>query len=110
MAKKKIKKPKKKVGKAHLQFEISSGMNLPDVIDWKKQEVMDALSTYFKQKLSEGIRYVSMAEILKLFGHKPEPYHKQQVFEIADLGDDYESNLGMTHDGTYYPMANYSYH
>jgi len=39
------KKPKKKIGKSHLQFEISSGMDLPKVIDWQEQEVMDALAT-----------------------------------------------------------------
>lgn len=110
MAKKKIKKPKKKVGKSHLQFEISSGMELPKVIDWQEQEVMDTLSAYFKKKLSEGVRYVNMADILKLFGHKPELHHHRQVFEIADISDDYEGSLGMTHEGVYYPMATYSYH
>lgn len=104
------KKTKKKIGKSHLQFEISSGMKLPEVIDWQEQEVMDTLSAYFKKKLSEGVRYVSMADILKLFGHKPDLHHKRQVFEIADISDDYEDNLGMTHDGVYYPMATYSYH
>ncbi len=110
MAKKKLKKPKKKVGKSHLQFEISSDMKLPEVIDWQEQEVMDALSTYFKQKIKEGVRYVRMSEILELFGHEPEPHHKHQVFEIADISDDYEGRLGMTHNGKYYPMATYSYH
>ena len=38
MAKKKTKKPKKKVGKSHLQFEIGSNMKLPEVIDWQEQE------------------------------------------------------------------------
>jgi len=104
------KKTKKKIGKSHLQFEISSGMKLPEVIDWQEQEVMDTLSAYFKKKLSEGVRYISMADILKLFGHKPEPQHKRQVFEIADISDNYEDSLGMTHGGIYYPMATYSYH
>lgn len=104
------KKPKKKVGKSHLQFEITSGMDLPDVIDWQTDEVMDALASYFKQKVREGVRYVSMAEILKVFGHEPEAKHHQQVFEIADISDDYVDRLGMTHEGKYYPMANYSYH
>ena len=52
------KKPKKKIGKSHLQFEISSGMDLPKVIDWQEQEVMDALATYFKQKLSEAVKKI----------------------------------------------------
>ncbi len=110
MAKKKLKKPKKTLGKSHLKFEISSGMELPDVIDWQEQEVMDSLSSYFKQKINEGVRYVSMAEILKLFGHKPEPHHRQQIFEIADISDSYDDALGITHNGIYYPMANHSYH
>jgi hypothetical protein len=110
MANKKIKKPKKKIGKSHLQFEIDSGMKLPDVIDWQEQEVMDSLSTYFKEKIKKGVRYVSMAEILELFGHEPEYHHKRQYFEIADISDDYEDRLGMNHNGIYYPMANYSYH
>jgi hypothetical protein len=104
------KKPKKKIGKSHLQFEISSGMNLPEVIDWQEQEVMDALTTFFKQKLKQGIHYVSMSEILKLFGHEPEPHHKHQVFEIADISDEREGKLGMRYKGKYYPMASYSYH
>ena len=110
MVKKKIKKPKKKVGKSHLQFEISSGMKLPDIIDWQEAEVMDALTTFFKQKISQGVYHVSMAEILRLFGHKPELHHHKQVFEIADISDNYEDKLGMTHEGKYYPMTNYSYH
>jgi hypothetical protein len=104
------KKPKKKIGKSHLQFEISSGMDLPKVIDWQEQEVMDALATYFKQKLSEGQQYVTMAEILRLFGHEPDAEHHKQIFEIADISNDYENRLGMTHNGQYYPMINYSYH
>lgn len=108
MAKKK--KTKKPTGKSHLQFEITSGMDLPEVIDWQEDEVMDALSSYFKQRIRDGVRYVSMAEILKLFGHEPEPKHHQQIFEIADITDDYERQLGMTHEGVYYPMATYAYH
>lgn len=104
------KKPKKKIGKSHLQFEISSGMNLPEVIDWQEQEVMDALATFFKSKLKQGIYHVSMAEILKLFGHKPELHHHKQVFEIADISDKHEEKLGMTHEGIYYPMSSYAYH
>ena len=42
MAKKK--KTKKPTGKSNLQFEITSGMDLPEVIDWQEDEVMDALS------------------------------------------------------------------
>ena len=34
-------------------------MDLPDVIDWQTDEVMDALACYFKQKVREGVRYVS---------------------------------------------------
>ena len=108
MAKKK--KTKKPTGKSHLQFEITSGMDLPEVIDWQEDEVMDALSSYFKQRIRDGVRYVSMAEILKLFGHDPEPKHHEQIFEIADITDDYERQLGMTHEGVYYPMATYAYH
>ena len=110
MAKKKINKPKKKVGKSHLQFEIGSNMKLPEVIDWQEQEVMDSLTTYFKQKIKQGVYHVSMAEILRLFGHEPELHHHKQVFEISDISDDYEEKLGMTHDGIYYPMLTYSYH
>ena len=114
MAKKK--KTKKPTGKSHLQFEITSGMDLPEVIDWQEDEVMDALSSYFKQRIRDGVRYVSMAEILKLFGHDPEPKHHQQIFEIADIGErddpnnDYESYYGITHNGTFYPMISDSVH
>lgn len=108
MAKKK--KTKKPTSKSHLQFEITSGMDLPEVIDWQEDEVMDALSSYFKQRIRDGVRYVSMAEILRLFGHDPEPKHHDQIFEIADISDDYERRLGMTYEGVYYPMATYALH
>jgi len=104
------KKTKKKVGKSHLQFEIESEMKLPDVIDWQEQEVMDTLSSYFKQKIQQGVRYITMAEILKLFGHEPDYIHYKQTFEIADISDEYDDCLGITYNGKYYPMANYSYH
>ena len=52
-------------------MRLHPGMDLPDVIDWQTDEVMDALASYFKQKVREGVRYVSMAEILKVFGHEP---------------------------------------
>ena len=108
MAKKKLKK--KKTAKSQLRFEISSGMNLPEQINWQEEEVMDALSSFFKQKIKQGIHYVSMAEILKLFGHSPEPHHKHQVFEIADVSDKNSDHNGMRYKGKYYPMSNYTYH
>ena len=86
MAKKKLKK--KKTAKSQLRFEISSGMNLPEQINWQEEEVMDALSSFFKQKIKQGIHYVSMAEILRLFGHSPEPHHKHCLLYTSDAADE----------------------
>ena len=106
------KKPnKKKSNRQHYQFDIQSGMKLPDVINWQEQEVMDTLSAYFSRKMDEGIKYVTMAEILRLFGHTPDPQHERQIFELADLNEEPNNEQSViVHEGVYYPMANYSYH
>jgi len=106
------KKPnKKKSNRQHYQFDIQSGMKLPDVINWQEQEVMDTLSAYFNRKMDEGIKYVTMAEILRLFGHTPDPQHERQIFELADINEEPNNeHTGFVHQGIYYPMASYSYH
>lgn len=111
--KSKVKKPKSKKKSPELRFEISSGMSLPDVINWQEEKVMAKLAKYFKSKLKQGVRHINMAQILELFGHKSEPYHHKQLFEIADVGEPWEDNnsyYGITHKGIFYPMASDSVH
>ena len=117
MAKKKI-KPKMKKAKTRkqppeLRFEVTSGMALPEVIDWQEKKVMAKLAKYFKGKIKAGVRHISMAQILKLFGHLPQPYHYKQIFEIADVSNeprDYDAYYGISHKGIFYPMISDSVH
>ena len=109
----KVKKSKSKKKSPELRFEISSGMSLPEAINWHEEKVMARLAKYFKSKLKQGVRHINMAQILELFGHAPEPHHYKQLFEIADVSEPWEDNnsyYGITHKGIFYPMASDSVH
>ena len=80
---------------------------LPDCISWQEEEVMYELAKFFRYKLSQGENEVSMAEIVELFGHIPEPHMFDQYFKIAErLGHPTfdRSTSGMTFKGKYYPL------
>jgi len=99
--------PKKKK-KFDIDFDMVSDRKLPDYISWEEEEVMYELAKFFHQKLNKGQNKVSMAEIVENFGHIPEPYMYNQIFQISESAE--RSDAGITYNGIYYPSNSNTIH
>ena len=98
----------KKKRKFDVEFDMVSDLRLPEYISWQEEEVMYQLAKYFRKRISQGHNKVTMAEIVELFGHIPEPHMYNQIFKIAESINHPAS--GITHKGKYYPAQNTTLH
>jgi glutathionyl-hydroquinone reductase len=98
----------KKKKKFEVEFDMVSDRKLPDYIAWEEEEVMYELAKFFRQKIDNGHYRVTMAEIVKQFGHTPEPHMYNQIFEIAESLSD--PDTGIMYKGNYYHPINNTIH